>query len=380
MEHPGRRVAAAEAALACFVQFCQESGNTYGSRRDRQTQRTQQAWHQLQAALDACRAGGDGSWALPALLLFGNRSRRLLRVLMDHLAAFARQRLAEEIMAVVPLFFELLRGRLADRLREMTFCRQRLRHLQENLESPLDEANDLSSTPLGVGMTPGHSPVPSAESFWESIRHSATIRVVLPEGETDLEHAAARFSATLTQVQKTQLDQALQDGVLARLGGLHAACAGNSELTRILAMPLIDQAASFLGEQLPATDVAQFELAAARTSGGDLMAQIAQYLDQAAPMVSGSDPAQQAAFVLVPASPDGKSFGEAVQQAVKEVQVVRVPGQAHLMFTREQGYLSAEDLQGLIGPCHGAYEEAIVVPQASPHARCDIIDWVPLDP
>jgi hypothetical protein len=34
----------------------------------------------------------------------------------------------------------------------------------------------------------------------------------------------------------------------------------------------------------------------------------------------------------------------------------------------------------LIGPCHGAYEEMIVVPQASPHARCDIIDWVPLDP
>jgi hypothetical protein len=380
MEHPGRRVAAAEAALERFVQFCEASGAAASTHRDQQTLRTQQAWQQLERALDACRTGGEGGWGLPALLLFGNRSRRLLRVFMDHLAAFARQCLAEEVLTAVPLFFQVLSARLRDRLRELTFCRQRLRHVQVNLEMQLEDATDLTNPHVGVGVTPGHSPIPSAESFWESIRQSATIRVVLPEGETDLERAAAQFSATLSPMHKVQLDQVLQDHVLAELGGLYAACAGSADLARKLAMPLVDQAATFLGEQLPATDVAQFELAAAARSERDGAAQILHYLDQAAPLVTGSDPAQQIPFLLVPASAAGKSFGEAAQQAVKDLQVVRVPGQAHLMFAREQGYLSFDDLQGLVRPCRAAYEDAVVVPQASPHARFDIVDWVPLDP
>ena len=380
MEHPGRRVAAAEAALQHFVQFCEASGAASRAHRDQQALRTQQAGQQLERALDACRTGGEGGWGLPALLLFGNRSRRLLRVFMDHLAAFARQGLAEEVLAAVPLFFQVLSARLGDRLRELTFCRQRLHHLQANLDMQLEDVNDLASTHLGVGVTPSHSPIPSADSFWESIRQSATIRVVLPEGETDLEYAAAQFSAILSPAHQMQLDQVLQDRVLAELGGLHAACAGSADLVRTVAMPLVNQAASFLGEQLPATDVAQFELAAAAKLEGDMTAQILQYLDRAAPLVMGNDPAQQFPFLLVPASTAGKSLGEAAQQAIKGLQVVRVPGQAHLMFAREQGYLSADELQSLVRPCQAAYEEAIVVPQASPHARFDIVDWVPLDP
>jgi hypothetical protein len=380
MEHPGRRVAAAEAALERFVQFCTEAAAAHGARRNQQAGRTHYAWQQLHAALEGCMEGGDrGGWGLPTLL-FGSRSRRSLRVVMDHLAAFARQCLAEELMAADQGFFEILGGRLSERLRELTFCRQRLRHLQESLESPVDEESDLATAHLGVGVTPGQSPMPSAETFWESIRQSATIRVVLPDGEADLERAAVRFSETLTDAQRVQLDQVLQDRVLAGLGGLHAACAGSTDLGRTLAMPLVDQAASFLGEQLPATDVAQFELAIAEKSAASLTEQIVDYLGRAAPMVAGSDAAQHSSFLLVPASDAGKAFGEATQKAVKDVQIVRVPGQAHLMCACEQGYLSTEDMQAVIRPCQAAYEETSIVPQASPHARFDIIDWVPLDP
>src|SRR5205814_2250553 len=136
---------------------------------------------------------------------------------------------------------------------------------------------------------------------WESIRQSSTIQVVLPEGETNLERAAERFSATLTAVQKTQLDQVLQDRVLAGLGGLHAACAGNTDLARTLAMPLVDQAATYLGEQLPATDVAQFELTAGQRAEVDISVQVLEYLGRATPLVTSSDATQQTSFLLVPA-------------------------------------------------------------------------------
>jgi hypothetical protein len=380
MEHPGRRVAAAEAALERFVHFCVQAAAAHGARREQQALRTQQAWQQLQSALEGCAAGGDRGWGLPTILLFGNRARRLLRVVLDHLAAFARQCLAEEVIAAEQRFFQCLGGRLDERLRELTFCRQRLRHLQENLEAPAEDGVDTGNSHLGTGATPGHSPTPSAASFWESIRQSATIRVVLPDGETDLEDAAERFSSTLSQEQKTQLDQVLQDRVLAALGGLHAVCSGNADLARALAMPLVDEAASFLGEQLPATDVAQFELSAGVSSATEVSVQILEYLARAAPMVAGKDATQQTSFLLVPASDAGRALGEAAQQALAGLQTVRVPGQAHLMFAREQGYLSVEDLQGLFRPCHAPYEEAAVVPPTSPHARFDIIDWVPLDP
>ena len=47
--------------------------------------------------------------------MFGGRSRRLLRVFVDHLAAFARQCLAEDLSAAVMQFYAALRGRLGDR-------------------------------------------------------------------------------------------------------------------------------------------------------------------------------------------------------------------------------------------------------------------------
>jgi hypothetical protein len=65
---------------------------------------------------------------------------------------------------------------------------------------------------------------------------------------------------------------------------------------------------------------------------------------------------------------------------MNRLQLVRVPGQSALLFCREQGYLSLEDLQRVLRACRSAYQEAQVLPQSSPHARCDISDWMPLDP
>jgi hypothetical protein len=88
----------------------------------------------------------------------------------------------------------------------------------------------------------------------------------------------------------------------------------------------------------------------------------------------------QTSFLLVPATDAGKTYADEAQRAVPDLQTVRVPGQAHLLFCREQGYLAAEDLQRMCQPCRKAYEDAILTPATSPHARFDILDWIPLDP
>lgn len=371
MQHPGRRVAAAEEALNRFVQFCDESVVAQEARVAQQAAQTQHAWDQLESALEAC-LGNNGGFTL-----FGNRPRRNLRVFMDHLAAFARQRLTEELLAACGQFFALLRGRLHDQVRDLTFCRQRLRHLQEALDVQLEEDDESTHAPDTLM---AQSPLPSAEAFWEAIRESATAHVVLPEGEDDLETAASRFLGVLTPEQWTNLDQALQDGVLGLLGGLHDACMRTGDLARNLAAPLLDQAATCLGAHLPVTDVAEVEQSAAQATNLDPEQQAQFYFEKATPLLAGKDLTNQDAFLLVPASEAGKAFGMASQMAIADLQLVRVPGQAHLMFCREQGFLTPDDLQKVLRPCRRAYEELAHAPSVSPHARFDITDWVPIDP
>src|SRR5262249_3971263 len=162
------------------------------------------------------------------------------------------------------------------------------------------------------------------------------------------ERAASCFALTLGPEQRAQLDQALQERVLSALGGLHAACAGSVDLVRSLALPLVNEAAAHLSGLLPVTDVSQVEIESATANQSDVATQIHECLARATPLVTGKDAAQQASFLLVPASDPGKLYGEEAQRTVPEMAIVRVPGQAHLMFCREQGYLSAEELQHLL--------------------------------
>jgi eukaryotic-like serine/threonine-protein kinase len=368
MEHPGLRVAAAQAALENLARCCQELSASQHTLLEAQVQKTAVAWQHLETALEACQCGAGG------FTLFGNRSRRLLRVFMDHLAAFSRQRLVEEVVSAGILFLNTLQSRLHDRLRELEICRQRLHHAQEALASPALEANGfLSADDLAPSQAPS-----SPEAYWEMIRETQTARPVLPRGETDLGEAAARFISSLTEEQWGQLDQLLHDQVLAPRGGLHRACLATGDIGRLLAQPLQDQAALCLAEHLPVTDVAQAELASG--PGQSVADKIMASLNMAAPSISASNDENQQAFLLIPAGDHGKRFGEVAKQAMSSINLVKVPGQADLMFCREQGHLPPADVQRVFRTCRQAYEQSAVAPSVSPHARFDILDWVPLDP
>ena len=88
----------------------------------------------------------------------------------------------------------------------------------------------------------------------------------------------------------------------------------------------------------------------------------------------------QATFLLIPASEAGKKYGELALAELPGIHLVNVPGQADLMFCREQASLRLEDLERLIRACRSAYEESAHVPHTSPHARFDVQEWTPLDP
>jgi serine/threonine protein kinase len=386
MEQPGARLAAAEAALTRLQEFCQNQAQEQLERCQQQAAKSEQACHQLELSLEECLTGGGG------FRLFGGRSnRKMLRTFVERLTAFARQRLAEENAGACRHFYLGLAGRLGDRLRDMNFCRQRLRHLQEYLESPVytGDAEELANTRAGE-LTMSKSPLPSTESYYDAIRQSQTARVVLPDAEQELERAALRFLQRISPDQWTQLDKELHERVLLPRGGLHAACIHSGDLMRTLVGPLLDETVTQLGQFLPIMDVAQLlgkEVGVSTEQGSsphladpdELRAQVRMYLDRAVPLLSGKHDQHQL-LLLTPASNAGKALGEACAHVLPDLKVVRVPGQSDLMFCREQAWLNAHDLDAVLRNCRQAYEAANGTPVTSPHARFDLLDWLPLDP
>jgi serine/threonine protein kinase len=372
LEQPGGRVAAGEALLQRLIEFVQQTGAAQQVQLEQQSQRSRHARAHLEHAHGACRLG-PGSFSL-----FGGRARRHLRVFMDHLAAFSRQRLVEEVVAAGLQFYAALASRLNDRIRELAFCRQRLRHVQEHMENSAEVETPPASGTLAMETNGSHPAPSSAESYWETIRDTKTARLVLPDGGHDLEGTAKRFVATLTPEQWAQLDQTLQDQVLAAVGGLHHAARAGGDLARVLSEPMLTAAAACLGKVLPVTDVAQAELAAAAARGRDLPTQIRAYFENAMPAVPAKTVDREHGYLLVPTSKEGKEFGDIAVETIPSLELVRVPGQADLMFCREQGCLASEELQRGFRGCRQAYEETAHTPQVSSHARFDIQDWAPL--
>jgi eukaryotic-like serine/threonine-protein kinase len=408
MALPGQRLAVAESGLHRLLEHFLRAGQRQAAGRKEQADHVAKAQDQLDDALRNCSGGG--------FRLFAWRPQRPLRVFLDLLAAFARQCLAEDTACAAEQFYNSLVARLRDRLRDLTLLRQRLRHVHEVLTDPselpdaLDEENTIEEDGAGEGSASGHSPTPMASlsSFWETSRSSSTTRVVLPEGETELERAAARFVVTLTADHWACLDQALQDEVLTARGGLSKVAFAGNDLQRYLIGPLVDRAAACLAQYLPVTDVAQVELAEVAGNPTELARHLKASLGAAAPLVplgaakrdskvlataggpadlgaaSREEPdkavSRHSAWLLVPASEAGRTYAEEARKLLPEVQLVRVPGQADLMFCREQGGLSQEELERIIAPCRDAYQEAATLPASSPHSRFDTRDWVPLDP
>lgn len=384
MAFPGARVAGAELALETLYQEFQKAADTHTLICQQQTPKTTLAWRQAEEALKECQSGSGG------FRLFGGRSKtRLLRIFLEQLSQYAHMRLNEELVSAVRQCFSQLVARLADRVRDLGFCRQRLRHLQENLDRPAsDDDEELNGTrPSTSEITQGRSPMPSAESFWDTIRQTETARVVLPSGDADLEHAAVRFLHELTQDQWLQLDRELHEKVLEPQGGLHGACM-SGDLTRQMAVPLMEGSTQFLNQHLPIMDVAQIiksefdagESCLTEEASESLKEQTLDYLARAAAPWMNKHGRNRHECLLIPASNAGKALSESVTELFPDLKLVRVPGQSDLMFLCEQGNLTFAELMPLLKPCRAAYEAAAAAQISSPHARFDITDWLPLEP
>ena len=361
-EAPGPRLAAIEVALKRISGLCSDAANAVEKKLAAFANKVRQARQDVQAGLDACQAG-SGTFSF-----FGGRSGRSMRHFLDQLRSFARLRLQEDLQDATARFYRALRGKVEDRLRDLAFCRSRLDHVTQLLESPLLNLPSSSDTPVAL----------SEEALQQTLHPTNTLQVVLPSGENHIDRSANQLVKGMTAKDSQRLDHALQKLVLEPRGGLSALCQMNADMTRTLVGPMVEQTTAFLGELLPVTDVAEVEVTTSKVRRVELASRISDYHTRAEPSC-GDEACEEQTFVVVPDSEAGKSFAAEVRKVVPAALTVPAEGTAtDLMFCREQGCLRPEDLVALLSACQPAYYQSLASPQTAPHARYDVIEWLPL--
>ncbi len=369
MQLPGYRLAHGETALARLIQYCDQAVALQLQQVERHFESLRPVRDGLAAAQAQCQAGG--------FKLFGGGPQRALRYFLAQVGQFARLRVAQDMLEAALIFFRSLRSRLEDRIKDIGFSRQRLKALEQLLAAPV---GDWAGPQAFTGENGDAAPGLLRDPFWEAVQGTATVEIVLPGGESDLEKSAGQFIDSLRPEHWQQLDEELHAKVLAPLGNLLSACTGNANLLRHLGRPLVEQTAAYLGGILPITDVAQVEYSAAKARGKDLGEGIRKTHQGAVPVLGGQDEKAQAAYLLVPDSEAGRSLGFEAQRAIPGLTVVKSNALTELTVCREQDSLGVAELQQLLNLSRLAYQEMAPQPPTSPHARFDVIEWLPLEP
>jgi hypothetical protein len=368
LQHPGHRLANGEAAIRKLIDFADQGIAVWAQQADRHFETLRPVRDSLPAAQGHCCAGGFS--------LFGGGVQRALRNFIAQLGQFARLRIAQDRLECGLFFFRSLRGELDDRLRDLGFSRQRLKALEQVLVAPVGDWRDQTAHKNGAT----DESLDLLDPFWEAVQRTGSVEIILPFGIPDLEETAAQFVASLQPEHVRQLDEELQEKVLAPLGDLLSACTGNANLLRHLGRPLIEQTATFLSALLPISDVAQVEFSAAESRGIDLAQRLRKVYAQAAPESGPADDARSAAFLLVPDSEAGRTLAETARRALPRLQPVYTPSPAEMTICREGDNLTLVELGDILNYARRAYQEMAPQPPTSPHSRFDVAEWLPLEP
>jgi hypothetical protein len=197
--------------------------------------------------------------------------------------------------------------------------------------------------------------------------------LLLPDGGEEIEWAAKRFVESVSAAAVGKLDRALQDLVLEPRGGLFGACQKAGDFIQELAGPLVDQTSAYLGTLLPVNDVA--ELTDRR--GTDWANRLKKAFDRAAPTISGSGDREKW-YLLVPETPGGQKIAALAAVDFPGATVHAASHSNEVTFCRVQRLRSA-DVREAMQYCREPYEERASRPAPSPHARFDVMEWLPLD-
>jgi hypothetical protein len=376
---PGDRMAIAHAAYEKLLDKMTVIVEHYQQQVAHQQAVSNNSHSKVSAALEETLSGIKGFSFFPA-----KKMQKLLERFLEAVTKFTRDRLAEYTLRSIETVYRQLTARITELQRDLKFCGQRLKQLEYSLMTAGSE-QDLTSASMESlgGKQAGFSSSASQMSSSQVLRDAAMVlasRIVLPDGQSDLENAATKFLASVPHTAWAELDLHLQENVMKPMGGLFTLCMNHSDLARALNGPLLQGTAAYLNQHLAVTDVCQAELSTAAALGVDLAAQTKVFHHLATPSIaSKSNTSDESDFLLVPNTDAGKQFTQLAVKALDKLKTISISVVTDIFICREQGNLTLGDIQQVVQHCKDEYEQNKSSLVSSPHARMDTQDWLPLE-
>lgn len=241
--------------------------------------------------------------------------------------------------------YSTIKTSLADQLRELKFCRQRLEEITQRFQR---EQLDI---------------LPPSD------------RVLLPKGVNSMEAAALALQGTITKDDMRAFDRKLQTQIEREFNALFNVCLSSVSMLGNLQQTIEDQAKTFLADRLSDAKLDQLFFAryANPTVAGEALLQLH---DQALPPVKLFGAERSEAIIMGgPAGEPGKQMKHLGEYAFPNGLTAYVSVADEVCVYREFSHIALTVLPQLGTIGEDAYNDALDAQGGSPHTRTDVPTW-----
>lgn len=365
IEQPEYRLAGAEETLRQFSQLVEQALQHQEHLTQELGIRSAALYNQLQTLLGqpVPQPTTESGWRLGFSRRPAAANQQFAHTLLELLRAYPKYRFQHLLLQHLTDFYVALRGLLSDQLREVDFCRSRLRELAANFAA---ETGDTAAA--------------------EKIPAVGSGRALLPDGCKTLTQAAQLLERRISEEEFSQLDGKIQEMIRRQFRALVHVCMASSGVLRNLQPAMQAEAEAFLDARLMAADVIEmyFTQQAQKMAAKDeadmhqaIRADLARLFDTAAPALNAGG-SMENGFLAAPRSVHEERLRELAQEAFPHSALHNARSTDEIILYRERLFQALADLKLFSPEVQAVYTELTHVDHLTPHTRLDIVDWKPL--
>jgi hypothetical protein len=340
IEAPQYRLAGAEEASRQLITLVEEELKRNEPLAKELTARASEARTRIAELVVAIRthaaAGKRGQPPIPSLI-------ELFRV-------YPKWRQQSVVLQRLVNVYVSLRGQLSDQLREVNFCRDRLKELLRSFEKSIEQAG------AGDAM--------------------ARTNQLFPEGCNSLQEAVQQLASAFTAEELGDFDCQMQKLIRQQFTALVHVCMTSSNLLKNLEVAMQQEAELFVESRLTTTSVAEMYLAH-HPDEEDAEEDLIQVFESAVPLMAPGRASRcvELSLLATPPGPAGERIRERARQALSDVDLALTSSTDDIVFYREVPQVPLSDLDHLGPLAYETYCQLAANDAFSPHSRSDITEW-----
>lgn len=311
----------------------------------------------------------DSGWRLTFTRRSTADNHQFARKLLELLRAYPKCRFQSLILQTTTQFYISLRGQLSDQLREVDFCRTRLRELAEKLtDESVDEKSNSS----------GKRDLVQLQGF--------SGELLLPEGMKTIAGAVNFLIERISLEEISELDQAIQDMIQKNFRALVNVCMTSSSVLRNLVPAMEGVAQQFLDSRLESADIVDMFLArnslpqegeepSGLSEEDRIKRNLQEAYEEAAPELLATSLDDEFCIFAVPPSEDEGLLRKLAEGALSRTRITAATSFDEIVLYREQLQTSPLENKSFARKAKEAYSEAHSSDSFTPHTRIDIPEW-----